>query len=86
MAQKFTFNPFTEELDAVTTIPELTSDPLSPKAEDAWVLNSTAGAGGNVGQSIGLLLSLTYPGSGGIALYQFSYKNKDGSIRRTTLT
>lgn len=37
------FNPITGNLDLISKVPEVTSDPVSPKAEDAFVLN-TSGA------------------------------------------
>lgn len=45
----FKFNPITSELDEVTTagfIPELTSDPVSPTPQTAWVLDASSSSGG----------------------------------------
>lgn len=68
-------------------IPELTSDPISPSPQQAWVLYTVVGGtGGNAGQPIGLLLSLTYAGSGGSSSYKFSYQSLEGPIVRTTLS
>lgn len=67
-----------EEVQAgVTTpsIPEYTTDPISPAAENVWVLRTTAGT------PVGLLLALTL----GIDIYQLSYKTIEGPIVRTTL-
>lgn len=87
----FRFNPLTSELDIVGTggggtasIPEYTSDPISPSAEDAWVLRSGGAVGG--GSPIGMLLALTYAGSGGSYTYQFSYYTNEGTIIRNTLS
>jgi hypothetical protein len=63
------------------TIPQLNSDPASPAAEDAWV-RKTAGTGG--GEPIGMLLGLTYPGSGP-TVYEFSYRTKEGTTVRVEL-
>lgn len=88
MALKLVFNPFTGKFDyvnpttAVASIPELTSDPVSPTPEEAWVLYS-----GTIpaGTPMGLLLSLTY-GTQAIGTYQFSYKTLEGPIKRVSLT
>ncbi len=67
-------------------IPELTSDPTSPTAQQAWVLRSGGGQTGG-GDPIGLLLSLTNPGSsGGGYTYQFSYYTTEGTTIRTALS
>ena len=61
-------------------IPELTSDPVSPTPQSAWVLNQgTAG-----GSPIGLLLSLTYAGQ--IGPYSFSYRTLENTTIRVILT
>ena len=63
------------------SIPELTSDPVSPSNEDAWVLHTVpAGAG----KPIGLLLALTYGGAG-LEKWEFSYKTTTGGIKRVEL-
>ena len=88
MALKIVFNPFTGKFDyinsntATPTIPELTSDPVSPIPEEAWVLHTS---GPSVGSPIGLLLALTYatPSAG---TYQFSYYTTEGTIKRVSLT
>ena len=67
-------------------IPELTSDPVSPSPEQAWVLYTFVGGSGS-GSPIGLLLALTYAGGGGgTATYQFSYQTIEGPIKRVTLS
>ena len=61
----------------------------SPKAENAWVLR-TAGAGGSTeGMPMGLLMALTYAttsGGGGPTTYQFSYRTKEATTLRNTLS
>ena len=66
----------------IVTIPEFTSDPVSPSPNETWVLYTS---GGNAGQPIGLLLALTYAGSGGSSSYQLSYETTEGTIVRTPL-
>lgn len=88
MSLKIVFNPFTGKFDyintatATATIPEFTSDPVSPTPEEAWVLHTGFAVAGS---PIGLLLSLTYsaPTSGN---YQFSYYTLEGTIKRVPLT
>lgn len=67
----------------LATIPELTSDPSSPSAEEVWVLRSGSLSGG--GSPIGLLLALTYSGTGSYT-YQLSYYTNEGTTIRTTLS
>ena len=85
-------NPFTGEFDLVggsTTstvfIPQLDSDPSSPNEESAWVLKS-GGGGGGAGSPIGLLLSLTYASSMSPLSYEFSYRTKESTTVRVTLS
>lgn len=61
-------------------IPEVYSDPVSPTLGQTWVL---ATAIANVGQPIGLLLSLTYAVNK--YTYQFSYYTTENIIIRTSL-
>jgi hypothetical protein len=63
-----------------TSIPELTSDPLSPSTNYSWVLHQEYIAG----SPIGMLLSLT--NSVGSNTYKLSYKTISGSIVRVALT
>jgi len=75
-------------------IKEYTSDPLSPKAETAWVLRQGTGGGiiqlSTQGVPMGLLLALTYATTAtttGIAFtYKFSYRTKENSTIRNTLS
>jgi hypothetical protein len=70
----------------VTTIPEYYTDPVSPVAEQAWVLATGSGAIAD-GTPMGLLLALTYTGNGGSGFtYQFSYRTIEGTTKRVTLS
>lgn len=70
-------------LDKVRTrdIPQYSSDPSSPKPEEAWVLRSTGGGGGS---PVGLLLAITTPGSGNS--YAFKYRTKEGTTVSVALS
>ena len=94
MAEETKINPSTGNLDlvggGVTTgggvnIPQYSSDPTSPLAEDAWVLRSGAGGSGG-GAPIGLLLSLTKTSTGTTFTYQFSYRTEEGTTKRVTIS
>jgi hypothetical protein len=63
------------------TIPELAADPASPTAESAWV-RYTAAVG--AGTPIGLLLALTKTGTP--AVYEFRYRNTEGTTVGVVLT
>jgi predicted alpha/beta-hydrolase family hydrolase len=75
--------------EAQSKIRQFDIDPASPKQESAWVLR-TAGAGGSTeGMPMGLLLALTYAVTtvgGGATTYQFSYRTKQNTTLRTTLS
>ncbi len=58
-------------------IDEVTSDPISPRLGQTWMLKKDF-----TGQPMGLLLSLTYAG---YFTYQLSYKTSEGTIIRQTL-
>lgn len=80
----FKFNPITGQLDLVnrrstglTSIPELTADPVAPSPEDAWVLHRPV-----AGAPIGLLLALTHAKS----RYYHSYQTNTSGVKRTELT
>ena len=79
------FNPFSGKLQLANRIPQLTSDPTSPLAEDAWILATISGGSGG-GKPIGLLLSLTTPNTGGSSTYKFSYRTKESTTVRATLS
>lgn len=88
MIKKLTFNPLTSNFDYVSAIPQVDTDPASPNAEDAWVLKTqSAGVGGGVIIApLGLgFLALT-PGAGSSSSYKFSYRTKEGSTKRVTLS
>ena len=67
-----------------STIPEYTTDPVSPVAEDAWILRTEV-TDGVVGVPRGLLLALTYTGLAVSSTYQFSYRTSGGTTIRTAL-
>jgi hypothetical protein len=75
-------------------IKEYSSDPSGVKAETAWVLRQGTGGGivqlSTQGVPMGLLLSLTYAVTAtttGVAFtYQFSYRTKENSTIRSTLS
>lgn len=65
-----------------TGIPEYTSDPVSPSAQDAWVRRSGS-AGGQVTLFIGGF-PYTDPGSG--YTYEFRYRTTEGTTIGVPLT
>lgn len=75
-------------------IRQLTADPTSPSTDSAWVLRTGSGSGSiqvsTLGVPMGLLLSLTYAQTlttTGIAYtYQFSYRTKEGTTVRATIS
>lgn len=94
MAIRRIINPSTGDLDAIgggvnstggVTIPQYSTDPSAPAAEDAWILKTGTGAAGG-GKPIGLLLSLTTTGAGGSLTYKFSYRTQEGTTKRVTLS
>ena len=88
MIKKPGFNPLTGALDLFSEIPQLTSDPSSPAAHDAWVLKTGGGgAGGGVFKGfLGLGFPYATVGSGGSPTYQLSYRTEEGTTKRVTLT
>lgn len=85
MIKKLTVNPSTGKLDVIGHIPQLDADPTSPAPEDAWVLATISGGSGG-GSPYGLLLTITKPNTGGTSSYQFSFRTKEGTTKRVTLT
>lgn len=79
------YNPSPASGGGSATIQELTSDPVSPSAEEAWVLRTTTGAIDD-GVPIGMLLALTYTGNSGSSTYQLSYYTTEGTTIRVALT
>ena len=70
-------------------IKQYDSDPASPKAEIPWVLRTAGASGSTKGMPMGLLLALTYAttsAGGGATTYQFSYRTKQNTTLRTTLS
>jgi len=92
----YKYNPFTGTLDLVNnkitsgggiTIPEYSTDPVSPNAEDAWVLRSGSGGAIVDGTPIGLLLCLTYQDNAGVAYsYLLKYRTKENTTLSVALT
>ena len=75
-------------------IKQYSTDPTSPRAETAWVLRQGTGGGivqlSTEGVPMGLLLALTYAtttSSTGVAYtYQFSYRTREGTTERVTIS
>lgn len=91
MAKKLIFNILSSEFDYIDdgingnstiTIPQLNADPASPNAEDAWVLRSPIYSAGT---PLGLLLAITNTSIVGYT-YQHSYRTKEGTTVRVSLT
>lgn len=86
MITGFKLNPISGNFDLVSKIPQLNSDPSSPKSEDAWVLKTVAGGGAGSGEPYGLLLSMTQPGAGASTTYQLSYRTQEATTVRALLS
>ena len=75
-------------------IKQYSTDPTNPKAETAWVLRQGTGGGidhlSTEGMPMGLLMALTYATTAsqtGVAFtYQFSYRTKDSTTVRASLS
>lgn len=82
------YNPLLKKnIQFINDIPQLTADPAAPTDESAWVLRQGTGGGIPDGTPIGMLLALTYTGDPGTPYtYQFSYRTKDGTTKRVSLT
>ena len=72
----------------VGRIPQRSTDPTSPQAEDAWVLKQqSAGTGGGIIQAfLGLGFPMLSPGVGSSTTYSFSFRTKEGTTKRATLS
>lgn len=89
----YRFNPFTGNLDEVgssssgsVSIPEYTSDPVSPSARDAWVLRTgSMSGGGELMYMIGGMPVLS-SGTGGGYTYQFKYRTDEGTTVAVALS
>lgn len=67
-------------------IPQLDADPANPKKERAWVLKTTTGgAGGGVLQFLYGAHPITSNGAISTS-YQFSYRTKEGTTKRVTIS
>jgi len=88
----FKFNPFTGKLDQVNptggggTVPEYSSDPASPSANDTWVLRTTYPTDGTAGNFRILGLNMLYAGSVTASTYQLSYQTEAGITKRVSIT
>lgn len=80
------FDPILGKLRAKDIIPQLDSDPASPKAQEAWVLKEVTGGGAGAGEAYGLLLALTQPGAGAGNTYTFKYRTKESTTVTVALT
>src|SRR6185369_4261894 len=69
-------------------IPQYSSDPVSPSAQDAWVLEQgSGGSGGGIYQAVvGMGAPLLSPNTGASFSYRFSYRTQEGTTKRVTLT
>lgn len=69
-------------------IKQYNTDPTSPKAETAWVLKTSGAAVSTSGSPIGLLLVLTYANTqaGTADTYQLSYRTKEATTKRITIS
>lgn len=70
-------------------IKQYDTDPSNPKKESAWVLRTPGAGGSTEGMPMGLLMALTYAttsAGGGATTYQFSYRTKEGTTVRSSLT
>jgi len=81
-------NPLPAPLALSFYIPELSSDPVSPNAQDAWVLRGGSGGsgGGKIRAFIGLSMAYLKVNTGGAFNYKFSYRTNEGSTVRATLS
>lgn len=75
------FDPLLKKLRTKDIIPELSSDPASPSQQEAWILK-TGGLG--EGESYGLLLTLTDPGTP--VTYALKYRTKENTTISVDLT
>ena len=70
-------------------IKQYDTDPSNPKVQSAWVLRTSGGGPTTEGMPMGLLMALTYAttgGGGGGTTYQFSYRTRQGTTIRNTLS
>ena len=85
----FSFNPITGQLDLVNrngVISEVSSDPASPAAQDAWVLKTSGGSGGG---TLKAFMGMGFPyltANSGANTYKLSYRTQEGTTVRVTLS
>lgn len=77
------FDPLLNKVRIKDIIKQYSSDP-TVQNEESWVLAS--GGGGVTGSPLGLLLALTRAEDGSDLTYQFSYKTKEATTKRVSLT
>ena len=91
----YKLNPTTGLLDITggsLSIPQVTSDPVAPAAESAWVLKTGSGGTKVGGGKILAFLGLAFPyatvgsGGGGTLTYRFSYRTLEGTTRRVQIS
>ena len=82
------YDYFLDEYRIKDNPPEVTSDPVSPKQTDPWVLKTQSA--GTTGVKILNFLGLGFPyfgpGAGSFVRYQFSYYTTENSTQRVTLS
>ncbi len=87
MIKKIAFNPLSGEFDLISNIPQLNADPSAPNSEDMWVLKTGGGSGGGELKAFsGLSFPIISTNGGGAATYQLSFRTKEGTTVRTTLS
>lgn len=79
----YKYNPLEDDFDLIGKVPQYSSDPSSPAAEDAWVLlTSTGGAGGGTYKgTLGLGFPYLSPSTGGASTYALKYRTKEGTTK-----
>lgn len=87
MSDKYKLNVFTNKLDLVEHIPQVSADPATPRIQDPWVRRTGAGSSDPIpdGTPIGMLLALTYHGDAGVSTdytYDFNYRTDEGTTIR----
>lgn len=89
MIPKTKLNIYTGKLDLVEHIPQLDADPASPNAEDAWILKEGVGGGsggGTIIAPLGLGFIALTTGGGGSLTYKLSYRTKEDTTVRVSLS
>lgn len=74
---------------AIGSIPQYDADPTSPAQETSWVLKQGGGGGaggGLLNAIIGLSFAYLSTGAATATTYQFSYRTKEGTTVRETLS